>query len=153
MDIEDGPEQYARDILGSNSNESDLALPQRLAEVSGPVANFLADVARIYFNVGEFLFGHRDRRTHSWAEDKQSATSCGRRLKESLRFRSGSRPQCSLFSKKDGTVTGVVTDSGVLPAAKVILASGGYGASQELVSQYIPALVGVHFPGHHGSTG
>ena len=46
-----------------------------------------------------------------------------------------------------------MTDSGVLPAAKVILASGGFGASQELVSQYIPALVGVHFPGHHGSTG
>ena len=85
LDIEYSPEQYARDILGRNSNESDLALTQRLAEVSGPVADFLADVARI---------------AHSWAEDKQSATSCGRRLKESLRFRSGSRPQCSLFSKK-----------------------------------------------------
>ena len=89
LDIEDSPEQYARDILGRNSNESDLALTQRLA-----------DVARIDFNVGEFLFGHSARRAHSWAEDKQSATSCGRRLKESLRFKSGSRPQCSLFSKK-----------------------------------------------------
>ena len=89
LDIEYSPEQYARDILGRNSNESDLALTQRLA-----------DVARIDFNVGEFLFGHSARRAHSWAEDKQSATSCGRRLKESLRFRSGSRPQCSLFSKK-----------------------------------------------------
>ena len=89
LDIEYSPEQYARDILGRNSNESDLALTQRLA-----------DVARIDFNVGEFLFGHSARRAHSWAEDKQSATSCGGRLKESLRFRSGSRPQCSLFSKK-----------------------------------------------------
>ena len=89
LDIEDSREQYARDILGRNSNESDLALTQRLA-----------DVARIDFNVGEFLLGHSARRAHSWAEDKQSATSCGRRLKESLRFRSGSRPQCSLFSKK-----------------------------------------------------
>lgn len=59
----------------------------------------------------------------------------------------------SFQQENDGTVTGVVTDSGVLPAAKVILASGAFGASQELVSQYIPALVGVHFPGHHGSTG
>ena len=100
LDIEYSPEQYARDILGRNSNESYSASTQRLAEVSGPVADFLADVARIDFNVGEFLFGHSARRAHSWAEDKQSATSCGRRLKESLRFRSGSRPQCSLFSKK-----------------------------------------------------
>ena len=68
LDIEYSPEQYARDILGRNSNESDLALTQRLA-----------DVARIDFNVGEFLFGHSARRAHSWAEDKQSATSCGRR--------------------------------------------------------------------------
>ena len=77
LDIEDSPEQYARDILGRNSNESDLALAKRLAEVSGPVADFLADVARIDFNVGEFLFGHSARRAHSWAEDKQSATSVG----------------------------------------------------------------------------
>ena len=89
LDIEDSPEQYAQDILGRNSNESDLALTQRLAAVG-----------RIDFNVGEFPFGHSARRAHSWAEDKQSPTSCGRRLKESLRFRSGSRPQCSLLSKK-----------------------------------------------------
>ena len=89
LDIEDSPEQYARDILGRNSNENYLALTQRLA-----------DVARIDFNVGEFLLGHSARRAHSWAEDKQSATSCGRRLKESLKFRSGSRSHSSLFSKK-----------------------------------------------------
>ena len=53
----------------------------------------------------------------------------------------------------DGTVTGVATESGVIPAAKVILASGGFGASQELLTQYIPAVADVHFPGHHGSTG
>jgi len=54
LDIEDSREQYARDILGRNSNESDLALTQRLA-----------DVARIDFNVGEFLLGHSARRAHS----------------------------------------------------------------------------------------
>ena len=64
LDIEDSPQQYARDILGRNSNESDLALTQRLAEVSGPVADFLADVARIDFSVGEFVFGHSARRAH-----------------------------------------------------------------------------------------
>jgi predicted oxidoreductase len=59
----------------------------------------------------------------------------------------------SFQQENDETVTGVVTDNGVLPAANVILASGGSGASQELVSQYIPSLVGVHCPGHHGRTG
>jgi len=125
-----------------------------LAEVSGPVADFLADVARIDFNVGEFVFGHSARRAHSWAEDK---TICDflweaveREPKIQIRF---STSVLSFQQESDGTVTGVVTDSGIIPAAKVILASGGFGYSQEMVSQYIPALVGVHFPGHHGSTG
>jgi len=143
LDIEDSPEQYARDIFDRNSNESDLALTQRLA-----------DVARIDFNVGEFVFGHSARRAHSWAEDK---TICDflweaveREPKIQIRF---STSVLSFQQESDGTVTGVVTDSGIIPAAKVILASGGFGYSQEMVSQYIPALVGVHFPGHHGSTG
>ena len=70
LGIDDGPEQYAIDIFGRNSNESDVALTKRLAEVSGPVADFLADVARIDFSVGEFVFGHSARRAHSWKEDK-----------------------------------------------------------------------------------
>ena len=37
----------------------------------------------------------------------------------------------SFQQENDGTVTGVVTDIGVLPTAKVILASGAFGASQE----------------------
>jgi fumarate reductase flavoprotein subunit len=35
----------------------------------------------------------------------------------------------------------------------VILASGGFGASPELLSQYIPKAVDIPFPGHYGSTG
>jgi fumarate reductase flavoprotein subunit len=154
LDIEDSPEQYARDIFGRNSNESDPALTLRLAEVSGLVADFLADVARIDFSVGEFVFGHSARRAHSWKEDK---TICDF-LWEAVEREPKIQVRCSTSvqsfqQEKDGTVTGVVTDSGVILAAKVILASGGFGASQELISKYIPALVGVHFPGHHGSTG
>jgi len=154
LDIEDSPQQYARDIFDRNSNESDLALTQRLAEVSGPVADFLADVARIDFNVGEFVFGHGAPRAHSWAEDKMICDflweAVEREPEIQIRF---STSVLSFQQESDGTVTGVVTDSGIIPAAKVIFACGGFGYSQEMVSQYIPALVGVHFPGRHGSTG
>ena len=154
LDIEDSPEQYARDIFGRNTNESDPALTLRLTEVSGRVADFLADVARIDFSVGEFVFGHSARRAHSWAEDKTICDflweAVDREPKIQVRFATS---VLAFQQEDDGTVTGVVTDSGVIPAAKVILASGGFGASQELISKYIPALVGVHFPGHHGSTG
>jgi len=48
---------------------------------------------------------------------------------------------------------GVKTDDGILTARKIILASGGFGASAELLSKYIPKAFGIPFPGHHGSTG
>ena len=47
----------------------------------------------------------------------------------------------------------VVTEDGVLTGRKTILASGGFGASPELLSQYIPKAVDIPFPGHYGSTG
>ena len=154
LGIDDSPEQYARDIFGRNSNESDVPLTKRLTEVSGAVADFLADVACIDFSVGEFVFGHSARRAHSWKEDKTITDfmyeAVEREPNIQVRF---STSVLGFQQADDGTVTGVVTDSGVIPAAKVILASGGFGASQELLSQYIPEVAGVHFPGHHGSTG
>jgi fumarate reductase flavoprotein subunit len=50
-------------------------------------------------------------------------------------------------------VVGVKTPDGTLTARKIILASGGFGASAELLSKYIPKAAGIPFPGHHGSTG
>ena len=92
LGIDDSPEQYARDIFGRNSNESDVALTKRLAEVSGPVADFLADVARIDFSVGAFVFGHSARRPTPGKKTKRSRTFCSRRLKGSRISRCVSQP-------------------------------------------------------------
>src|SRR6185295_19618283 len=59
----------------------------------------------------------------------------------------------ALERDEDGAVIGVRTDDGILSARKIILASGGFGASAELLSKYIPKAVDIPFPGHHGSTG
>ena len=68
--IADSPELYAQDILRRNNNESDVVLTKRLAEISGRVADFLADEAGIEFQLGEFPFGHSAQRSHSWKADK-----------------------------------------------------------------------------------
>jgi fumarate reductase flavoprotein subunit len=59
----------------------------------------------------------------------------------------------SLTREASGAVNGVATEQGRLAARKVILASGGFGASAELLSRYIPKAVDIPFPGHPGSTG
>jgi len=64
-----------------------------------------------------------------------------------------STPVRALRQDSSSAVTGVVVDDGVIAGRKIILASGGFGASVELLSRYIPKAVDIPFPGHYGSTG
>src|SRR5262245_50245734 len=152
--IPDSPELYAQDILRRNNHESDVVLTKRLAETSGRVADFLADEAGIDFQLGEFPFGHSAQRSHSWKADKTITDflfeAVQRQKNIEVRF---STPALSLRQEADGAVTGVVTEDRVLTARKTILASGGFGASPELLSRYIPKAVDIPFPGHDGSSG
>lgn len=154
MGIDDSPELYAHDILKRNNGESDAVLTRRLAETSGRVADFLTDVAGIEFHLGEFAFGHSARRAHSWKEDKAITDFLFDAVKREKNIQTRfSTPVSALAQDRAGTVTGVVTSDGVLRAGAVILATGGFGASAELLSRYIPQAVGIPFPGHDGSTG
>jgi len=140
--------------LRRNNGESDAVLTRRLAETSGRVADFLTDQAGIEFQIGEFAFGHSAQRSHSWKEDKTVTdflfAAVEREKKIQVRF---STPVLALEREDGGAVVGVRTEGGMLTARKIILASGGFGASAELLSKYIPKAAGIPFPGHHGSTG
>ena len=152
--IEDSPELYAEDILRRNNNESDVALTRRLTEMSGRVADFLADAAGIEFQLGEFAFGHGAQRSHSWKAEKNITDFLFEAVERERNIQvCFTTPVLSLSQEASGAVTGVVTDEKILTSRKVILASGGFGASRELLSQYIPKAVDIPFPGHFGSTG
>ena len=154
LGIEDSAAQYAQDILRRNGGQSDEALTERLTQTCGPVADLLADVAGVEFTIGEFAFGHSARRSHSWNADKRITDFLFEAVQREpgieVRFSTSVE---SITQGEDGAVTGVFTDQGVIGGAKVIIASGGFGASPELLAEYIPAAVGIPFPGHFGSTG
>jgi fumarate reductase flavoprotein subunit len=154
LKIADSPELYAQDILRRNNHESDAVLTERLTETSGRVADFLADVAGIEFQIGEFAFGHGAQRSHSWKADRTITDflfeAVEREKNIQVRF---STPVLSLKQEAGGAVNGAVTADGVFTARKIILASGGFGASAELLARYIPKAVDIPFPGHDGSTG
>jgi fumarate reductase flavoprotein subunit len=152
--IEDSPELYAQDILRRNNNESDVVLTKHLTETSGRVADFLADVVGIEFHLGEFPFGHSAQRSHSWKADKTITDFLFEVVERERNIQvCFSTPVLSLGQETSGAVTGVVTEDRVLTGRRIILASGGFGASPELLSQYIPKAVDIPFPGHYGSTG
>ena len=154
MNIVDSAELYAQDILRRNNNESDEVLTRRLTETSGRVADFLTDMAGIEFQLGEFAFGHGAQRSHSWKADKTVTDflfeAVEREKNIQVRF---STPVLSLQQEPGGAVTGVATKDGVITARKIILATGGFGASAELLAGYIPKALDIPFPGHHSSTG
>jgi len=152
--IPDSPELYARDILRRNNNESDAVLTKHLTETSGRVADFLADVVGIEFQLGEFPFGHSAQRAHSWKADKTITDFLFEAVQRERNIQvCFSTPVLSLTQEASGAVTGVVTEDRILAGRKVIVASGGFGASRELLSRYIPKAVDIPFPGHSGSTG
>ena len=154
LNIEDSPELYAQDILRRNNNESDAVIVKHLTETSGRVADFLTDVVGIQFQFDKFAFGHNAQRAHSWKEDKNISDFLFEAVEREKNIQvCFSTPVLSLKSDASGAVTGVVTQDGVLTAGKVVLASGGFGASAELLSRYIPKAVDIPFPGHDGSTG
>lgn len=154
LKIEDDADLYTEDILRRNNGESDAVLTRLLAQNSGRVADFLTDEAGIEFQIGEFAFGHSAQRSHSWKEDKTVTdflfAAVEREKNIEMRF---STPVLGLHRDADGAVVGVRTNEAIITARKIILASGGFGASAELLSEYIPKAVGIPFPGHDGSTG
>jgi fumarate reductase flavoprotein subunit len=154
LKIDDSGALYAQDIVQRNSGESDAVIIRRLTETSGQVADFLTDEAGIQFQIGEFAFGHSAKRAHSWKEDKTVTdflfAAVKRERNIEVRF---SMPVLALEQDTAGAVVGVKTRDGISTARKIILASGGFGASADLLSKYIPKAVGIPFPGHHGSTG
>ena len=154
LNIKDSAPLYAEDILRRNNGESDATFTRRLTENSGRVADFLTEEAGIEFQIGEFAFGHSAQRSHSWKEDMTITdflfAAVERDKNIEVRF---STAVLGLERDADGAVVGVKTHDGVLTARKTILASGGFGASTELLSEYIPKAVGIPFPGHNGSTG
>ena len=104
--------------------------------MSGRVADFLADAAGIEFKLGEFAFGHGAQRSHSWKAEKNITDFLFEAVERERNIQvCFTTPVLSLSQEASGAVTGVVTDEKILTGRKVILASGGFGASQELLSR------------------
>ncbi len=152
--IADSPAQYARDIAERNGNRADPALTARLTQTAAEVAQWLADSLGIELRVLEFRFGHSAPRSHTW----QINAILTDLLFEAVQREPGIQTYfgttaASLVVDPAGAVTGVVTDKGTFRGQRVVLATGGFGASDELIARYIPRAVGIPFPGHVGSTG
>lgn len=160
--VEETPEDYAHDILQKNHHEGDEAATLHLARTIVDVVHWLVDDvgAELHF-VDDFLYpGHARHRMHS------PPNRTGAELYDALRAKIATMDTVDIV--KDSPVTALIADEndsvlGVVvqrrnqvervKAKKIILATNGFGASEELVERYIPAMREALYLGGEGNTG
>ncbi len=160
--VEETPEDYAQDILNKNHHQGDPETTLHLARTIVDVVHWLVDDvgAELHF-VDDFLYpGHSRHRMHA------PPNRSGAELYDALRARLATMdnvdaikgaPVSTLIADDRGAVLGVKVERGKqverVRANKVILATNGFGASEELVEKYIPEMCEALYLGGEGNTG
>lgn len=149
--IEDAPAELTQEIVRRNSGQGNLGLTEYLAQRSAEVVEWLADITGVGFAVRRTAAGFR---SHScgggWALIRALMATVANH--ENIRIL-WSTPAVSLRLDVNGAAVGVETEAGVITGQKIILATGGFGASRELLSRHIPTAVDLPYHGHPGVTG
>jgi fumarate reductase flavoprotein subunit len=160
--IFDVGEDFARDILTRNREHSDAGLTRRLCEASASLLAWLGERCGIPFELVPTAYdpGHSRLRLHA------PVARSGRPLVEAL-LRSLERrgislhaatPVLQLWTDTGGAVLGVQVKRPRKAASnvrchKLILATGGFGASSAALAQHCRAAEGLRYAGHPGSSG
>ena len=155
-------EDFARDILKRNGGHSDAGLTRRLCEASASLLEWLGDRCGIPFELVPVVYdpGHSRLRLH--APVARSGRALVQALLRSLDRRGislhPSTPVLQLWTDAAGAIVGVQvkrprkTPSNVR-CHKLILATGGFGASSAALAQHCPGTEGLRYTGHAGSSG
>lgn len=152
--VEDSLERMYRYYMALNLWELEPGLVWTFCTESGPTVEWLLELGVEY--PPELLYV-------SGVDDTARGHQCvggGARLVETLaerarergvEIRLGTRVQELLVT--DGAVQGVRVDGTDLTAGAVVLATGGFGANEELLAQYYPAALthGPHWTHYFGS--
>ncbi len=160
--IQDGPEAFANDILAYNSRSSDPARTAALCGASTELVEWLVDesIARLQFVPSLVAHSHVAPRMHTHATGAGAALAAdliGAVTKHShITIRLGSVGE-ELWADQAGNVVGVAARERRGPiniaAHRVLLASGGFGANLDLVTEHHKDLATIPYFGSPGALG
>lgn len=156
----DSPEKMVADLMGIAKETDDLALVQRMAEVSAETVEWLADTvgAQIVLITAYKHIGHSIQRLHAPVSRR------GRDLvndflaaieKREIPLAVGNAVEDLII--ENGVVLGAMVNAGEgvfeICARKTILAVNGFAGDPALVKQYCPEIAGAQYFGALGSHG
>jgi fumarate reductase flavoprotein subunit len=161
--VEDSPERFVADVSRKTHGSADLRLARALAEVSGPLTEWLADAVGLPLSlVTDFRYpGHSADRCHTVPGRH------GTLLVDHLAERMAREPRIDLLVPARlvdvllddaGAVRAAVVErpDGVreeIPTAAVLLATNGYGADRTLVAEHLPEIAAAVYHGSETSRG
>jgi fumarate reductase flavoprotein subunit len=161
--VNDTAEDFARDVLAHNGNQSDPALTHRVCEASGPLVEWLVERTGLALALEKYILraGHRQYRMHA----VESRT--GQSLVDHLHHQAAKQTAITLrlatsvlqlWSNEAGVVIGVQIKLPKKSATNVrcgavILACDGFGADRELIAQYCPPMRDFTYAGVPTETG
>jgi len=151
VSLEDGDslETFVEDTLASGGGLSDPALVQTLVNDSREALEWLASMG-VDLNGTVQLGGHSTKRTHFPSSGPSVGfailKALGEIVKKTPNIKVVTKAKVVSLIKNNSKVTGVryVSKNGEevsVPADAVVLASGGFGASKDLLSKHAPHLV------------
>ncbi|MGZ8273011.1 MAG: FAD-dependent oxidoreductase [Burkholderiaceae bacterium] len=157
----DTPARYAEDIQAKANGCADPALVDAYTRQSAEVLDWLTRQYGVRFELVEGLApGHSARRMHALAD--RGGTTLLSALYSALgnagvQMKSGARVT-DLVVDEARRVLGVRYErasgrAGYVGCGTLVLASSGFAANQELVSEFLPDVRTLPFAGHDGSQG
>lgn len=156
--IEDSPEQFAREIFAKNGHQSPAAMTLHLCRRAPELVDWLIDRQDVQLElVTDFLYpGHERYRMH--APRERTGRALFAMLREAVRRER--RIDLVTGARATGLVGATEVVAGVqvnghehARAAKVILASNGFGGNPDMVRQHLPEMSAALYFGGEGSTG
>lgn len=159
LGISDSKEQFYQDTMKGGYNKNDPALVRKMVEKASETVDWLMSIGADLSDVGK-MAGSTNSRTHR----PQGGAAVGAHLvpvledacvKAGVDLRKNSKVLDVL--KEGNKAAGVVVETNgqkyTVKAKAVIIATGGFGASPEMVVKYKPELVGFGTTNHKGATG
>lgn len=159
LEIEDSVEVFISDTMEGGSNVNDIALVTVMAEESSNAINWLDSIGAPLPEV-TYSGGATNKRIHR----PEGGAAVGQYLVEHLSRNVDSidipvylNTTATELTMEDGVVTGVIAGSNskdyTFNAQAVVLATGGFGANEELYTKYREDLVGFVTTNTPGATG
>lgn len=159
LGIKDTKEQFFADTMKGGYNKNDEKLVRQMTEMAPATVEWLMSFGVDLSDVGK-MAGSTNSRTHR----PKGGAAVGAHM---IPVMENYALECGVDLRKNSKVTDIIKENGkaagvkvsaengkyTIKAKAVIIATGGFGASPEMVVKYKPELKGFGTTNHKGATG